>query len=224
MKTAYVSIDMDFWDNVRIAEKSLRKFLNSIPDVPLVAVMNHQQLVRHVNKIPADVLVNIDTHSDLVEESTVLELNCGTWVSYIKWRHEADYIWYHAHPVWQGNCNHTDTADSWNQGHGYKSAEEKRQLEKTSIQDMVSGLNVVGVGLCLSPFYINSFELEVLFRQLVKDYKIPYFKGDRSENIARQVRPPFRKTQRRRPLTPIVDNDPYRGITLAKYVDNQQGA
>lgn len=73
MQTAYVSIDMDFWESAKIADRSIRRFLDTIPSVPKIAVMNHQQLLRHINSLPADVLVNVDTHSDLTDEAELTE-------------------------------------------------------------------------------------------------------------------------------------------------------
>jgi hypothetical protein len=65
----YLSIDIDFWNNLEAAERVLTKLLLRRGDIPTIAVMNHQQLLPMVNESNADVLVNIDEHSDLCDTS-----------------------------------------------------------------------------------------------------------------------------------------------------------
>lgn len=119
MKT-FLSIDIDYWNNI---EHSLNKdnplqpkvtaltdFLQELTDkarernIPISAVMNHQQMLPKVNRSEARTVINIDTHSDFVD-TTVTELNCGTWLAYVHWRHEGNYFWIHASSADEGECN-----------------------------------------------------------------------------------------------------------------------
>lgn len=68
------------------------------------------------------------------------------------------------------------------------------------------GLKVIGAGICLSPAYITSFELEQTFRNIVQDYNINYLKGDRTEGVSRQILPPYRKKTKMN-VTLSLDNE-----------------
>lgn len=202
-QTAYVSIDIDYWANPEKAFNSLRDFFCALyqkkydkhplwqTSCPTIAVMNHQQMLPHVNSRKADVLVNVDTHSDICDEAGLNYLNCGTWVSYVKWRKKSDYLWIRSNEVFMGSCNH---GLNWKEGHGWKSARTLRKVEKIDLMQILDGYNITGVGICMSPQYIAKPDLELVFRQIVKMFRIPYRKGRRNEDlIDREVRPPKSK-------------------------------
>ena len=203
-KTAYLSIDMDFWDKPENAFECLHNLLQSLyisnnkmweqDSSPIIAVMNHQQLLPHVKNRQSDILINIDKHSDICAEKNLNDLNCGSWVSYIKWRRTSDYLWVRQHSVWMGNCNGYDLMTGseryWNKGHGWYSAKTIKKNDKIDICDLVKKYQLTGVGLCMSPDYIGHPELEKIFKTIVRLYEIPYFKGRKAENYGRKVKPP----------------------------------
>ena len=205
MPTAYLSIDSDFWMSPKKAFNALHGFyialykgkLKSLRgawpwfNFPVVAVQNHQQMLRHANNHPADILINIDQHSGVAAENEIKELNCGTWISFVKWRKQADYLWVRSGPVWRGNCNGNNVdgyENRWNQGHGWRKATSILRSEKLDLCNLVKDYTLTGVGLCMSPDYIDR-EIEGVFRKIVKLFEIPYTKGRRNEDYARKIRP-----------------------------------
>jgi hypothetical protein len=195
-RTAYLSIDMDYWDHAYNAFNCLQNLFQKLYTHdfkmwhqkynPIVAVMNHQRLLPHVNERRSDLLINIDKHSDISSEENLKDLNCGSWVSYVKWRKSANYLWTRQHSIWIGNCNGYDREhykeNPWNKGHGWNDTKTVARGDCLDIYSFTKDYQLTGVGLCMSPDYIHSKELEQVFREIVKLYKIPYCKGRRSEN------------------------------------------
>jgi hypothetical protein len=183
MKT-YLSVDIDFWFNPIEAREQLILLMRHLGKRPITAVMNHQQMLPAVNNSGATTLINIDEHSDICERDVDC-LNCGTWVSYVKWRQYGEYIWIRPDAGFQNACS----ADPyiWNKDTDWKSALSyhipRRKL------NIVSYLhNCVGVGLCMSPAYTTTDMTEV-FREIVGKYNIPYKKGRLNEEYSRKARP-----------------------------------
>jgi len=210
MKTAYVSIDIDYWAwsrSGKVCFEALQKFLCDVYNnskAPVVAVMNHQQLVPDVNRHQADILINIDTHADIGYEDGVRTLHCGDWVNFIKWRRQADYLWVRPGPIYRGNCQQEhhgggggilQLRGTWNLGHGWWSAKTIKREQKLDISSLLRSLDIThisGVGLCLSPDFIGEHE-EDAFRKVVDLFKIPYTKGRRNEGYERICKPPRSK-------------------------------
>jgi hypothetical protein len=187
----YLSIDIDFWEEAETAEKAITNILDNLPKkTPLIAVMNHQQLLKAVNSSKANTLINIDTHSDFAGKA-VTELNCGTWVAYVNWREEGKYIWYRSEVAYdRGRCDWA--GDTWNDNSDWKSSKTAYRGQEYDFSKHLDLKNVVSVGICLSPDYnmdrflayegpITTFE--DVFKGLVKKYDIPYLKGRRNEDL-----------------------------------------
>jgi len=188
--THYLSIDLDYWLRkiplVDIAESELRNTVKRAQrrGIPLLAVMNHQQLLPEVNASSARKLVNVDQHSDLTS-ADIDNLECGTWVSYVRWRHEGEYLWLRSdRRLFIGACN---GGNRWDWETDWKRVRsEYRAVEVASLVDR----HCAGVGLCMSPFYAQG-ELEEVFRRVVRDFGVFYRKGRRREDtFGRKVRPP----------------------------------
>jgi len=195
MKT-FLSIDMDFWNDwTRVG--SIHNYLDRLcfdikkSGIFMTAVMNHQQMLSLVNESKARRLINIDQHSDLVD-TKVDRLNCGTWVSYVKWRSEGKYLWFHKHAEHQGDCNQMPpifTSRSvrrkitdWGYiGH--------KKVKTTPSRRYLMNKDITDFSLVLSPAFVDE-ELEPVFRDIVKGYKIPYRKGWRAEDHQKWLRPP----------------------------------
>ena len=110
MPRTYISIDIDFWGprwGVKETREDLRDTLKTALGrrIPVIAVMNHQQLLREVNGSQASRLINVDEHSDLAPADCD-ELNCGTWVSYVRWRRGGEYLWIRNTRELSGSCNY----------------------------------------------------------------------------------------------------------------------
>lgn len=188
MKT-YLSIDIDYWNlgNAHMLERELAKLLQRAQDIPIIAVMNHQQLLSPINESGANRLVNIDEHSDLAD-CDVDKLECGTWVSYVTWRHTGTYLWIRSenstsYGSCNGNCKVWNKCTDWQKSvTGYINPGNLRLVKYLQ--------NCVGIGICMSPNYANNGLIDV-FRNVVKQYNIPYKKGLARERHQRNIRPPY---------------------------------
>lgn len=197
MKT-YLSIDMDYWNGCTPAYtfKSLFNLLERLQNkgIPMMACMNHQQMLHHVNNSNARKLINLDTHSDLAQPA-IDRLNCGTWVSYIKWRHQGEYIWCHRDSISAGDCSR------WGSKYGrifpnngminkISSDWQKIQRIKMHLPNYKYLTNhTVAAGLVLSPEYVED-ELECVFYDAIKKFNLNYLKGRRDEFYSKFAIPP----------------------------------
>lgn len=189
----YLSIDADYWTNAAKAEQALLAVVNRAANrkVPIVAVMNHQQLLPFVNASSARKLINVDEHSDLAS-CDIERLECGSWVSYVRWRRNGEYLWIrNCKALHVGNCNGNGL--TWKAGNDWGKTSSRYQplLPIASLVDR----NCVGVGLCMSPDYANPF-VQDAFMRVVRSNAIQWRKGRRNENYGRNgVSPPFRDPQ-----------------------------
>lgn len=156
MKT-YLSVDLDFWNNLKPKqlEADLRRIISHAQkeNIPINAVMNHQQMLPLVNNSGATRLLNIDTHSDLASFD-VQSFNCGTWVSYVKWRKRGAYAWYHRLSVSSGECSAYPIFNQIGVNHKYvdwKFVFRQRVKRLPKIDSLFK--KCVGVCLCMSPAY-----------------------------------------------------------------------
>ena len=204
MKT-FLSIDMDFWNDwTRVG--SIYNYLDRLcfdiqkSGIPMTAVMNHQQMLSLANESKARRLINIDKHSDLAD-TKIDRLNCGTWVSYVKWRSEGQYLWFHKHAEFMGDCNQTPPIfttrgvkrkiSDWGYiGH--------KKVKTTPSRRYLMSKDITDFSLVLSPAFVDE-ELEPVFREIVRGYKIPYQKGRRDEDHQRFITPPGLPKQDKRP-------------------------
>jgi hypothetical protein len=181
----YLSIDMDFFaaDAVKLADQMPDLIHAALKKrIPVQAVMNHQQMLPFVNVSKARQLVNLDAHSDL-ESRDVITLNCGSWVSYVRWRKEGTYLWIRNEWSLFGSCN---GEARWNKDTDWENTRTERVSKSLQLKSLLNGC--VGVGLAMSPWY-TSKEHMVLFRILVEEFELPYKKGRMREMQARSIRP-----------------------------------
>ena len=176
----YLSIDIDFWLKPAPAVACLERVIQYAKrcHIPIQGVMNHQQMLREVNASVARRLVNIDEHSDLTD-SGVFELECGTWVSYVKWRHEGSYLWIRNNQnTTYGSCNNgcwgvvrstrvskagvvlsrlaksvcVRSKRTWDSGNDWQSVHSRHGAAEYCV-DSYLNRDLAGVGICLSPAY-----------------------------------------------------------------------
>jgi hypothetical protein len=185
MKKTYLSVDLDFWIDPTRAREQLYRLMQHIGKRSIIAVMNHQQMLAYVNASGAKRLINIDAHSDLAE-SSVRKRDCGTWISYVTWRKQGEYIWIRPDASFQGSCNGDDRA-IWNNDTDWKYS-VSRYISRKNLKLTTYLHDCVGVGLCMSPAYASSEVVEV-FREIVDRYGIPYRKGRMNEMNSRCLRP-----------------------------------
>ena len=198
MKT-YLSFDLDYYNYTSTTLKMLAKIEKTLNDitafsqeyrVPVLAVMNHQQLLTDVNNSQCDTLINVDTHSDLVAYEDSFELNCGTWVSYVKWRKNGSYFWIHADETSYGDCS--GDAQIFVAGRRYNT-DWRRCFHKRSKLFPELGPDIKSIGVCLSPDYVDSYgKVLNIFKKWVKLNNIPYLKGRTDESFGRKIYPSCR--------------------------------
>lgn len=188
-RQTFLSIDVDYWSlGHRNPSISLDDFLRKITigarskGIPISAVMNHNQMLRKVCMSPARRLYNIDTHSDLAS-SNVSNYNCGTWISYITWRREGEYIWHcPPHQKSFGDCNGGENI--------FTDKRVKKHLSDWGNVDRVASSVIapvdellkdcVEICVCMSPCYSDGVDIES-FRRWKNSFKIPYQKGTLNE-------------------------------------------
>jgi hypothetical protein len=191
----YLSVDIDFFAPPYYAsDEEVLAFLNLIRDfattknVPIHAMMNHNQMLKHVDSSQARRLINLDAHSDLADKD-VDERNIGTWISYVKWRKEGEYFWLrNERDPWAGECGYFFTPRQ-NKKTDWKKV--KTLFSASAINsEQINDMNLVGIGVCMSPIFC-SLTHEWVFQDWVKDNKILYTKGVRKEhNYCRDICPP----------------------------------
>jgi hypothetical protein len=187
MKT-YLSIDLDFFNNNKDHNYS-RHILDLTLSraqkfkIPVIAVMNHQQLLPQVDRHFKDNncrLINVDWHSDICQTKDLSELNCGTWISYVKKRKLCEFLWLHpahdnGYKVEMGCCH---DYKKWNTETDWRIV-SGRSFRPKDVPGLVKK-DVCEMGLCMSPGWSND-SLMKIFRELLKKYEIPYRKGKINE-------------------------------------------
>lgn len=196
--STYLSFDLDFF-NYPHAEEGQR--LNKVREclrqlhgfavehrIPIISVMNHQQMLPFVDNSNCDVLLNVDTHSDLVRSSYNV-LNCGTWISYVRWRKRGKYIWWHGSKCSFGDCNGDEGfifRDNGTIDAGQSDWRRIRHMRTFRMPRLTTDIRSIGV--CLSPMYVDSpHEVHGIFKEWIKRHNIPYVKGRWNENHERTL-------------------------------------
>lgn len=162
MSKIYLSIDIDYWSvpgcNRGQMISYLRKSISSTDNVK--AFLMHHEMLGHVNSSGADTLYNVDYHSDLADIVKGVkkdkDFNEGTWVNYVKFSENGFFRWYY--PEWDcfmedgmGRCEgeydpfvkDSYSVCGWAEtSHRYRRIPDPRSM------------NIVGVGICISPDWI----------------------------------------------------------------------
>jgi hypothetical protein len=157
LKDTVLSIDLDYWKTVTptmldFVQQTLKL------DVPKVLTKYHHRILPFVNRHPSKYLVNIDYHSDICEDDGeyLPELNCGTWVNHVKWRHQATFIWVcpnkrNCYYDCEGRCdsNRNYQTDPFkNDNNGWLRTKVRTGLNHVNLQ------RVKAIGFTLSPDYL----------------------------------------------------------------------
>ena len=198
MKTL-LSIDVDFWNGQDV--KRLKRYLNRVTKlakrqcIPISAITNHQQILKVANVSKARRIVNVDTHSDLAEGDNS-ELNCGTWVNYVKWRGSGEYVWYHKSAAWQGDCSYNrDMFTKYGLVSRKRPRLKRYGVDWKKVRHARKGppnpekYDLTEVVICLSPSYSDS-NLQDFFHEWRKRNAIPYKRGRLREDFGRKCYPP----------------------------------
>lgn len=182
----FLSIDIDYWHDPQIASKNIDKVLRFVNrrKIPAHVVMNHQQMLRFVDESKARTVINLDQHSDIHSKDTDY-LDCGSWLSYVKWRKHGKYIWARNYQKTEyGNCNWRHF--NWDGDLDWAEAKSDFFNPKTfDIKELLTQ-NVSDVCICLSPGYTPKDVYTELYSKLMA---LPYLKGRLNENFGRPCVP-----------------------------------
>ena len=203
MKT-FLSIDIDFWNDIAIDGVDLMlENINSVyktcrtNGIPLSAVANHNQMLSLVDDSKTNQLINIDYHSDLATNN-VDNLNCGTWVSYVKNRRTSKYKWLHLNDANYGDCNGSEAifkGITQVEKRFYKGQVDWGEVAHKEVSNPVFDFKkiinkefVTQVCICESPSYTNHNIYEK-FREWRKNKKIEYKRGLKWDSYEKNITP-----------------------------------
>lgn len=118
MDKIYLSIDLDYWMELDSFHIGMSNFLNKALNlgVPFKTVESHEQLLSHVNGSGANILYNVDHHSDIIDNNLSKDneiereifsssdkffrvkkqpakLVEGNWVNFVKFRKKGTFLW-----------------------------------------------------------------------------------------------------------------------------------
>jgi len=142
---SYLSIDLDYWCDHKTAQSATR-FFNRVFSLgkPITIVAEHDDLLPDVNRMKGDILYNFDSHEDYCVPNAKAGRPCdGDWVSWVKWRHNARYVWaYPATSTWQYSYKNVWSRHDWREIRGMCGGYSQIQWHA-----------VKRVGVCISPLY-----------------------------------------------------------------------
>jgi hypothetical protein len=153
VESAYLSIDIDFWSY------SYEVYENLIPlidhartkNIPLAGAVSHHHVLPHVDENPAEVLINVDEHSDHAGPGFA-DLNCGSWVGHVSWAKDGRYLWLRSGTIHEGRCDGHDSGN-WGDGSPWKSMETRKPRKTGMLRDILDHYLLYGVSITLSPGY-----------------------------------------------------------------------
>jgi len=163
-RSIYLSVDLDFF----CGERTFKLFNEIFGEVvdnkrPTRIVTSHETMLRYVNKSKARDLLNVDYHSDLATMPNTLgetlDFNCGTWVSFVKWRGEGSYKWMHPFydkekALLNGRCDPDEKVFTNMSLTNWK---DVKMVGLKRIQ--IPWERVSDIGICISPDYTNPKDL-----------------------------------------------------------------
>lgn len=114
MRDAYLSIDLDYFNNPTNTSEVVPFFKNVFQiKRPILIVSTHHLMLHDINQYDHyKLLYNVDYHSDLCELNPG-GIGEGTWVNYVKWRKQATFIWHYPHPICKGGAGLCHEDHDW---------------------------------------------------------------------------------------------------------------
>lgn len=193
--SVFLSVDFDFWNycpNNFYQDISFLIQLGKKYKIPITAVTNHQQMLRYIDKDKARVLINLDTHNDIITKDSNI-FDCGSWVSYVKWRKDGTYLWIHAGPVCEGDVsafrggNFYDFRDPLRIDYTHTDWKLLKRIPASLYRLKMSSIlkrylsQISFISFCVSPAY-TEMDLQKLGKALLKTKDIPILRGRKDED------------------------------------------
>lgn len=160
MKQAYLSIDLDFWKE-HCDSRSSTNFFNKVfaLNVPMLFVIEHEELLKDINKSKTNVLYNVDYHSDLCSNNELKKNEKptdGSWVNYVTWQKKGEYYWIcpsyeMCYEEQNGTCCGTKGLDPFK----HKKESTWKSIEVTQKLNTIDWRTIKKIGVCLSPCFLD---------------------------------------------------------------------
>lgn len=211
MKT-YLSIDLDYFNSElvnkpyrrpKVVEAELLQFFKKIKKlkVPVLVVVNHDELLVDVNKKVYDKIVNVDYHSDLADlteegkfifnpDGTDAELNEGTWVNFANNRKSGIFEW--RYPTsWSfhrmGRCEEVLRKNFFTK-EGLKYHNWASVPVTTKGLDTLDFNEVEAIGICMSPGWVDTNILDLFLTRI-----LPSLNGGEMNPMAKKLYAAWKK-------------------------------
>ena len=175
MNKAYLSVDLDYWMLYQDS-RSANKFFDKVfaLDVPIICVIEHEELLKDMNKKQADILYNIDYHSDLCSDRELYEDDPaldGSWGNFVSWRKNAEFVWichdkYHCYEREHGVCHCEKKYNPFKY-------QNQTPWKKTRVSQDLKTIDwsiVTRVGVCISPCYLDPKTVRGAIKRLGMKY------------------------------------------------------
>lgn len=149
----YLSVDLDYWNEAEpmVVDNDLDVLIDQIcaREIPFRVVFDHEKLLYHLRKFEFQRLVNVDAHSDIsnIDTAEGVELNCGTWVNFVPFCRNREYLWVHPGSTMGGRCDNKEHIYFQDLDTGWPDIEETN-MDWERVFDWE---DVVAVGIALSP-------------------------------------------------------------------------
>jgi hypothetical protein len=196
----FLSIDIDYYLKGQLPTflKHLNLFTHCRDRIS--AVTNHHQMLDIANRFNFDTLVNVDAHTDLVEEHPDLDLSCATWCSFLNRKRSTNYLWIHPfrkdiHSIRNGECGSIysgaifprDLSTVPTRRIGFNDVNERSPFNPTQLLPQA-----VHISFCISPTYAET-DIICAFDTWCRTNKIPITEGDYSDDDYEQKMTDFFK-------------------------------
>jgi len=175
----YLSVDLDYWccgdtvwtGAIRMMDKLIKL------GMPIIMVADHGKMLEHINQHPADLLINVDAHSDIWDYGyTDKNIDCSNWANYVGWQRYKEYLWLHPHRtgVWDRGYCHGDQPSPFVKRNRPKHAWANAR-HRCGLPTKQQFKSVVAVGIAISEDWLDfADQMEAALRVALKhEIKLP---------------------------------------------------
>lgn len=167
----YLSVDLDYWttQTKRKDTQNLNRFVDRLlqSTTNIRFYRDHHHLLRHINRLQFNQIINVDYHSDLTNEallrSTKERLEIGNWANFVQAKETKEFLWLYPSEESRDNgfCHskNSETTPS----RQYDSLSPFRKVNwpyaKVSMlhgwEGRIPWCQIVAAGVCLSPEFCD---------------------------------------------------------------------
>lgn len=173
MKTA-LTIDIDYFDTLpknKNKEKEIDKIFSKVLELnnQWHLYQDHHHVLKDINNLDCDYLVNLDTHDDLMANIDITPnegLGCGNWVAWVNWRRDGTYHWIKPSAICMsrdvGRC---DNVNVWEDP---QTSDWEKLKHSTGPKEFFNLDSVEYVGIVASPNYSNRTTIRYFTENYIK--------------------------------------------------------